>query len=226
VDDRYGLVTNMAERTREELERLLRPPLGEENELDKWRREVYEQELRFLNAREQREKEREKQRSLTIGVEMQRWSEYFEGRIANERAAMDEQVRYVQNLMVEAAGEALAEVRREIETQNKCALDVALAEVRKGVTSLQKEYAKQKTVVEKLWPEIALLKRQVAMLSDAQNKSLQNSIAHLGHRMAAMESARHVADQGAIAELEKRLDAAARLAAALPAWTTDRGSPF
>ena len=41
-----------------------------------------------------------------------------------------------------------------------------------------------------------------------------------------MESAQHVADQSAIAELEKRLDAAAQLAAALPAWTTSRGSPF
>jgi len=50
------------------------------------------------------------------------------------------------------------------------------------------------------------------------NKSIQNTVTHLGHRIAAMDSAQHVVDQSAIAELEKRLDAAAQLAAALPAW--------
>jgi len=41
-----------------------------------------------------------------------------------------------------------------------------------------------------------------------------------------MESAQHAADQSAITELEKRLEAAARFAASMP-WITDRnGSPF
>jgi hypothetical protein len=136
---------------------------------------------------------------------------------------MAEQLRNLREVMIEAAGEALADVRREIKTQNKCALDLALAEVRKGAASLQKEYAKQKAVTEKLLPEIALLKRQVKMLEDAHNKSIQNSITHLGHRIAAMESAQHVADQSAIADLEKRLDAAAQFAASLPSWMI-RGS--
>jgi hypothetical protein len=74
-------------------------------------------------------------------------------------------------------------------------------------------------------PEIALLKRQVKMFEDAHNKSIQNAVTHLGHRIATMESAQHVADQNAIADLEKRLDAAAQLAAALPAWM-NRGSQF
>src|SRR5215469_8408165 len=124
----------MAERTREELERLLRPPLGEENALDKWRREGYEQELRFLEAREEREREHEleheKERALTTGAYMQQWYAYFDNVIANERAAMAEQLRSLRAVMIDAAGEALAEVRREIETQNKCALDVTLSTVR------------------------------------------------------------------------------------------------
>jgi hypothetical protein len=233
VDNGHGLVTNMAERTRAELERLLRPPVGEEDAVAKWRREVYQQELEHLDAREKREKEherereqeREEARARTTGAYMQQWYAYFDNVIANERAAMAEQLRNLREVMIEAAGEALAEVRREIETQNKCALDLALAEVRKGVVSLQKECAKQKGVVEKLLPEIALLKRQVAMLSDAQNKSLQNAVTHLGHRMTAMEGARHVVDQSAMAELEKRLNAAAQLAASLPSWMI-RGSQF
>src|SRR5262249_33533758 len=96
---------------------------------------------------------------------------------------------------------------------------LALADVRKGIEGLQQTFSKQRTTI-KLLPEIALLKRQVKMLEDAHNKSMQNSIAHLGHRVAAMESAQHAVDQGAIAELEKRLDAAARLAASIP-WITD-----
>jgi len=78
---------------------------------------------------------------------------------------------------------------------------LALADVRKGIEGLQQTFSKQKTAVEKLLPEIALLKRQVKFLEDEHNKSMQNSIAHLGHRIAAMESAQHVADQSAIAEL-------------------------
>jgi len=81
----------------------------------------------------------------------------------------------------------------------------------------------QKGVIDKLLPEIALLKRQVKLLEDAHNKTIESTITHLGHRIAAMEDARHVADRGAVSELEKRLDAATRLAAALPAWMT-RGS--
>jgi hypothetical protein len=125
--------------------------------------------------------------------------------------------------MIEAAGEALAEVRREIEEQAKCALDVALSTVRKSIVELQKECAKQKSVIDKLLQDNAVLKRQVKMLEDAESKLTRNTITHLGHRIAAMEDARHVADRGAITELEKRLDAATQLAAALPAWMT-RGS--
>jgi hypothetical protein len=95
--------------------------------------------------------------------------------------------------------------------------------VRKGIEGLQQTFSKQKTTIEKLLPEIALLKRQVKMLEDAHNKSMQNAITHLGHRIAAMESAQHVADQSAIADLEKRLDAAAQFAASLPSWMI-RGS--
>jgi cell division protein FtsL len=75
--------------------------------------------------------------------------------------------------------------------------------VRKGIAGLQRTFSKQKTTIEKLLPEIALLKRQVRLLEDAHNKSMQNAVTHLGHRIAAMESARHAANQGAIAELEK-----------------------
>src|SRR5215469_16557630 len=146
----------MAERARAELERLLRPPIGEENELDRWRREVYQQELEHLDAREKREREderarereREREHALTTGAYMQQWYTYFDNVIANERAAMTEQIRNVREVMIEAAGEALAEVRREIEIQNKCALDVALSTVRKSIVDLQKECAKQRTMVD------------------------------------------------------------------------------
>jgi len=71
---------------------------------------------------------------------------------------------------------------------------LALADVRKGIEGLQRTFSKQKTAVEKLLPEIAPLKRQVRLLEDAHNKSMQNAVTHLGHRIAAMESAQHVAD--------------------------------
>jgi len=221
----------MAERTRAELERLLRPPLGEENALDRWRREVYQQELEHLEAREkrekehemEREKEREQERALTTGAYMQQWYAYFDNVIANERAAMTEQLRNLREVMIDAAGEALAEVRREIETQNKCALDIALSTVRKSIVELQRECAKQKGVIDKLLQDNAVLKRQVKMLEDAHGKSIENTVTHLGHRIAAMESAQHVVDQNAIANLERRISEATQLAAALPAWMT-RGS--
>jgi len=221
----------MAERTRAELERLLRPPLGEENALDRWRREVYQQELEHLEAREkrekehemEREKEREQERALTMGAYMQQWYAYFDNVIANERAAMTEQLRNLREVMIDAAGEALAEVRREIETQNKCALDVTLGTVRKSIVDMQKENAKQKGVIDKLLQDNAVLKQQFKLLEDAHNKSIESTVTHLGHRIAAMESAQHVADQSAMADLEKRLDAAAQFAASLPSWMI-RGS--
>lgn len=195
----------MAERTREELERLIRPPIGEENALDKWRREGYEQELRFLEAREKRERE---ERAATTGAQMQQWGAYFEGRIANERADMVERIEYVRGLMVEAAGEAIGEIQHQIEVANKCAIDTALAEVKRDIADLQKTLGKQKAVAEKLLPEIALLKRQVKMLEDAHNKSVQNSLTHLHDRMAAMESDRRVGNEDAIRKLQTRLAAA------------------
>jgi len=211
---------------REELKESLREPLVPENDLDKWRREVREQELRFAEARE---KEREKERNLTTGAEMQRWRDYFEGLIASEHAAMVEQVRYAREVMVEGCGEALAEVRNQIEVANKCAIDTALADVRKGIEGLQQMFNKQRTAVEKLLPEIALLKRQVKMFEDGHNKSMQNSIAHLGHRVAAMEAMQYAAAEGAFEKLQMRLETAeaalrgtAKLAD-LPAWITDRG---
>ena len=59
---------------------------------------------------------------------------------------------------------------------------VVLADVRKDIEGLQQTFNKQKTAVEKLLPEIALLKRQVKMLEDVHNKSVQNSLAHLHDR--------------------------------------------
>jgi hypothetical protein len=226
LDDRYGLVTNMAERTRAELERLLRPPIGEENELDRWRREVYQQELEHLDAREKRERE---ERAVATGDYMKQWYTYFDNVIANERAAMAEQVREqvrsVHDVLVEAAGEALAEVRREIETQNKCALDIALAGVKKDVATA---LGKQKTLVDKLLAEVALLKRQMKLLEDAHNKQMQNSLTHLHDRVSNMESERRVGNESAIKTLQTRLAAAedelrgtAKLDK-LPAWITDR----
>jgi hypothetical protein len=221
VDGSYGVV-NM---TREELKEFLREPLMPENDLDKWRREVREQEERFERARE---KEHEKERSLTVGAEMQRWREYFEGLIASERAAMVEQVRYAQDVMIEAAGQALAEARHEIEVANKCVIDTVFADVRKDIASLQQTFGKQKTTIEKLLPEIALLKRQVKSLEDAHNKSIQTSIGYLQQRVASMEDAQRVAGGHAIAKLQTRIEAAedelrgtAKLAN-LPAWITDR----
>jgi hypothetical protein len=52
----------------------------------------------------------------------------------------------------------------------------------KDIEGLQQTFNKQKTAVEKLLPEIALLKRQVKMLEDVHNKSVQNSLAHLHDR--------------------------------------------
>jgi len=59
---------------------------------------------------------------------------------------------------------------------------VVLADVMKDIEGLQQTFNKQKTAVEKLLPEIALLKRQVKMLEDVHNKSVQNSLAHLHDR--------------------------------------------
>jgi predicted RNase H-like nuclease (RuvC/YqgF family) len=191
--------------TREELERLLRPPVGEENALDKWRREGYEQELRFLDARE---KEHEQERALTTGAYMQQWYAYFDNVIASERAVTAEQVHNVHDVLVEAMGETIAEVRHEIKTGIRCAIDTALADVKRDITGLQQTLGKQKAVVEKLLPEIALLKRQVKMLEDAHNKSIQNSLTHLHDRMAAMEGERRVGNESAIAKLQTRLEAA------------------
>ena len=105
---------------------------------------------------------------------------------------------------------------------------LALADVRKGIAGLQQTFSKQKTTIEKLLPEIALLKRQVKALEDAHNKSVQNSLTHLHDRMAVMESKRRVGNESAIVKLQTRLEAAedelrgtARLAD-LPAWITDR----
>jgi len=59
---------------------------------------------------------------------------------------------------------------------------VVLADVRKDIEGLQQTFNKQKTAVEKLLPEIALLKRQVKMLEDVHNKSVQNSWWNTGVR--------------------------------------------
>jgi hypothetical protein len=188
--------------TREELKEFLREPLMPENNLDKWRREVREQEERFERARE---KEREKERALTTGAYMQQWYAYFDNVIASERAVTAEQVRGVEEGLIEAAGEALAEARHEIETGIKCAIDAALADVRKEVATA---LGKQKAVVEKLLPEIALLKRQVKQLEDAHNKSIENSLTHLRDRVANMESERRAGSEHAIKVLQSRLAAA------------------
>jgi hypothetical protein len=203
--------------TREELENLLRPPLGEENALDKWRRDIYKEELRLLDEREQ-------QRPTATGAEMQRWSEYFEGRIANERAALAEQINNARDVMVEAAGAAIAEFKREIEVENKCAIDAVSADMKQSIAGLQQVLDKQKTIIEKLLPEMALLKRQVKALEDVHNKSIQNSLTHLHDRMTAMESERRVGNENAIAKLQTRVEhAETKLKGAaqldrLPAW--------
>ena len=57
---------------------------------------------------------------------------------------MTEQLRNLREVMIEAAWEALAEVRREIETQNRCALDVTLSTVRKSIVDLQKDCASRR----------------------------------------------------------------------------------
>src|SRR5262249_10032388 len=100
---------------------------------------------------------------------------------------------------------------------------LALADVRKGIEGLQQTFHKHKAGVEAAAGNRAAQAAGQKLLEDAHNKSMQNSITHLGHRIAAMESAQHVTDQNAIADLEKRLNAAAQLAASLPSWMI-RGS--
>jgi hypothetical protein len=99
--------------------------------------------------------------------------------------------------------------------------------VRKGLAGLQQTFSKQKTTIEKLLLEIALLKRQVKSLEDEHNKSIQASIGYLQQRVASMEDAQHVAGESAIVRLQTRLEAAevelrgtAKLAN-LPAWIQD-----
>ena len=75
---------------------------------------------------------------------------------------------------------------------------LALADVRKGIAGLQQTFSKQKTTIEKLLLEIALLKRQVKSLEDEHNKSIQASIGYLQQRVASMEDAQHVAGESAI----------------------------
>jgi hypothetical protein len=203
--------------TREELEQLLRPPLGEENALDKWRRNGYKRELRLLD-------EREKEQRAATGAKMQDWKQYFE----SMRAALVEQINSARDVMVEATGEAIAEVRREIESANKCAIDAVCAEMKKDIADLKNDLAdlqhKQKILSEKLLPDIALLKRQIKMLEDAHNKSVQNSLTHLHDRVTNMESERRVGNENAITKLQTRLeDAETKLKGAaqldrLPAW--------
>jgi len=189
-----------------------------ENRLDVWRRKAREQEERFEKEREQeREQERKQARAKSMDTALRQWTEYFEGRIANERAALTEEINDVRSVVIKAVGELLEETSHEIETACKCALDVALGEVKKTI-------ADHKLVVNKLLTDVAVLKRQTKALEDAHNKSIQNLLIHLQQRMAALETDRHVGNEKAIAKLQTRLEHAetelsgtAKLAN-LPAW--------
>jgi hypothetical protein len=171
--------------------------LKSENELDKWRRQEREQE-----------EERKHVKELTTGAEMRRWREYFEGLVADEHAAMLEHVCYAKDLMVEAAGGVLGETRHEIEVANKCVIDVAVADMKKSIEALQQMLDKQRILIEKLLPDIALLKRQVKSLEDAHNKSIESSVGYLQRRVASMEDTQHMTGETAMARLMARLEAA------------------
>jgi len=101
---------------------------------------------------------------------------------------------------------------------------LALADVRKGIEGLQQTFSKHKAAVEKLLPEIALLKRQVKALEDVHNRAVERSYEHLSQRIASMESGRHAHNEGVIGKLQTRLEAAetelkgAVRADSLPEW--------
>jgi molecular chaperone DnaK (HSP70) len=126
--------------TREKLNEFLRDleHPSKENKLDKWRREVREQEERFA-------REREKSRNLTDS-EMQRWCQYFESLITSERAATAELVSNERNFQLEVMAQVLAEVRHEIEDENKQAIDAALAGVQAHIDALRQEITRRAAV--------------------------------------------------------------------------------
>lgn len=91
-----------------------------ESALDKWRREAREREERLARARE-------KSRNLTDS-EMARWREHFEQMLARER-----------DVLIEAAGSAMEEIRQQLRAEMK----LAIAE---AVDALRQEFAKRAAV--------------------------------------------------------------------------------
>ena len=100
-----------------------------ENRLDNSRREAREQESRNLTD-----------------SEMQRWCDYFQELIANERAATAKLISGERNFQREVMARALREIQQEIEDRNKQAIDTALAGVRASIEALRQEITKRETI--------------------------------------------------------------------------------